>query len=141
MDLAFAEAIFDNYASYMVNIDRDQIIARHIETPLDHNNHSMNMMNGDIFGIGNTAGQLLGRRPRPNCHNVRSRELAGYICRAAFSIPAGRSTLAGERPRCKWRSIWASTSNLSSKPIEAGTRKGGADESIQRRLRSHIGRR
>jgi phytoene dehydrogenase-like protein len=63
---AFADAILEKYAANMTNIDSSKIIARHIESPLDHHNHSMNMMHGDIFGVGTTAGQLMRRRPTPD---------------------------------------------------------------------------
>ena len=79
---AYADAIFENYRSFTLNIDNSKVIARHIETPLDHHRHSMNMYHGDIYGIGTTAGQLLGRRPTPQLARykvpgVKSLYLAG----------------------------------------------------------------
>jgi len=78
----YADAIFENYRSYTLNIDSSKVIARHVETPLDHHRHSTNMYRGEIYGIGTTGGQLLGRRPIPQLSQykvpgVQSLYLAG----------------------------------------------------------------
>ena len=59
----FADVIWEDFKSYCTNMGDSKIIARHIELPLEHHVHSASTMNGDISGIGTTAGQLLGSRP------------------------------------------------------------------------------
>ena len=92
---AFADAILENYASYMHNINSDQIIARYIETPLDHHRHSMNMMKGDIFGIGSTAGQLLGRRPTPELAQYTVPGVGGLYLAGCVQHPGGTVNFGG----------------------------------------------
>lgn len=92
---AYADAIFDDYSSYMVNVDRSTIIARHIETPLDHHRHSASMLNGDIFGIGSTAGQLLGRRPTPELAQYKVPGISSFYLAGPFMHPGGTVTFGG----------------------------------------------
>jgi phytoene dehydrogenase-like protein len=92
---AFADAILETYSKYMLNIDSDAIIARHIETPLDHHRHSMNMMNGDIFGIGSTAGQLLGRRPTPELAQYKVPGIGGLYLSGCVQHPGGTVNFGG----------------------------------------------
>ena len=92
---AFADAILANYAKYMTNIDSSKIIARHIETPLDHHNHSMNMMHGDIFGIGSTAGQLMGRRPTPELAQYKVPGVTSLYLAGPCQHPGGTVTFGG----------------------------------------------
>ena len=61
----YADAIWEEFKLYFNNLDDSKIVARLIETPLDHHRHSASLMHGDIFGIGTQLGQLLGRRPTP----------------------------------------------------------------------------
>lgn len=92
---AFADAILETYQKYAENIDSNNIIARHIETPLDHHNHSMNMMNGDIFGIGTTAGQLMGRRPTPELAQYRVPGLDSLYLAGPAQHPGGTVNFGG----------------------------------------------
>lgn len=92
---AYADAIFDVWASYMENVSRDAIIARHIETPLEHHQHSMNMMNGDIFGIGSTSGQLLGRRPTPELAQYKVPGIGGLYLSGCVQHPGGTVNFGG----------------------------------------------
>ncbi len=76
-------------------MDDSKIIARHIESPLEHHHHSRNMMNGDIFGIGTTAGQLLGRRPIPELANYRIPGLEALYLAGPSQHPGGTVTFGG----------------------------------------------
>ncbi|KPF81124.1 hypothetical protein IP78_05610 [Brevundimonas sp. AAP58] len=92
---AYADRILDEYLKHVTNIDSSKIIARHIETPLDHHNHSASMMNGDIFGIGSTMGQLLGRRPTPELAQYRVPGFKGLYLSGPFMHPGGTVTFGG----------------------------------------------
>jgi len=92
---AFADAIFETYKQYTTNIDSSKIIARHIETPLEHHHHSMNMMHGDIFGIGTTVGQLLGRRPTPELAQFKVPGITSLYLVGPTQHPGGTVTFGG----------------------------------------------
>ncbi len=91
----FADAIYEKYRSFTTNIDNSKIIARHIETPLDHHRHSMNMYRGDIFGIGTTSGQLLGRRPTPQLSQYKVPEISSLYLAGPTQHPGGTVTFGG----------------------------------------------
>ncbi|MEQ8836305.1 MAG: NAD(P)/FAD-dependent oxidoreductase [Lacipirellulaceae bacterium] len=92
---AFADAILENYQQFTTNIDSSKVIARHIETPLDHHKHSMNMMNGDIFGIGTSTGQLLGRRPTPELAQYKVPGISSLYLVGPTQHPGGTVTFGG----------------------------------------------
>jgi phytoene dehydrogenase-like protein len=92
---AFADSILETYSKYVTNVNEDAIIARHIETPYDHHLHSMNMMNGDIFGIGSTAGQLLGRRPTPELAQYKVPGIGGLYLSGCVQHPGGTVNFGG----------------------------------------------
>lgn len=91
----FADAIWEDFKSYTTNMDDSKIIARHIESPLEHHNHSMNMMAGDIFGIGTTAGQLLGRRPTPELARYKVPGIDKLYLVGPMQHPGGTVTFGG----------------------------------------------
>jgi phytoene dehydrogenase-like protein len=91
----FADAIWEDFKSYCTNMDDSKIIARHIESPLEHHRHSHSMMNGDIFGIGTTAGQLLGRRPLQELAQYRIPGLEALYLVGPFMHPGGTVTFGG----------------------------------------------
>lgn len=92
---AYADLILKEYRKYATNITSDNIIARHIETPLDHHRHSMNMMHGDIFGIGTTIGQLMGRRPTPELAQYNVPGIGGLYLAGPTQHPGGTVTFGG----------------------------------------------
>jgi phytoene dehydrogenase-like protein len=92
---SYANAIWEDFKSYCTNIDDSKIIARHIESPLEHHNHSNSMMNGDIFGLGTTAGQLLGRRPIQELAQYRIPGLESLYLIGPFMHPGGTVTFGG----------------------------------------------
>lgn len=92
---AVGERIFREFASYTTNINESQILAWHIESPLDHHRHSGSMVNGDIFGIGSTAGQMLARRPIPPLAQYRVPGVQGLYLAGPFMHPGGTVTLGG----------------------------------------------
>jgi len=92
---AFADAILETYRKFTTNIDSSKVIARHIETPLDHHRHSMNMMRGDIFGIGTTIGQLLGRRPTPELAQYKVPGISSLYLAGPAQHPGGTVNFGG----------------------------------------------
>jgi len=92
---AFAEAIWEEFKSYCTNMDDSKIIARHVESPLEHHLHSRSMMNGDIFGLGTTAGQLLGRRPIQELAQFKVPGLEALYLVGPFMHPGGTVTFGG----------------------------------------------
>ncbi|NIB38855.1 NAD(P)/FAD-dependent oxidoreductase [Pseudomaricurvus alkylphenolicus] len=91
----FADAVLENYKQYTTNIDSSKIIARHIETPLEHHRHSMNMMHGDIYGIGTTVGQLMGRRPTPELSQYQVPGISSLYLAGPIQHPGGTVTFGG----------------------------------------------
>lgn len=103
---AFADAILENYTQYTTNIDSSKIIARHIETPLEHHHHSMNMMHGDIYGIGTTFGQLLGRRPTPELSQYKVPGISSLYLVGPTQHPGGTVTLGGRATAMRMAMDW-----------------------------------
>lgn len=102
----FADAIWETFKSYCSNMDDSKIIARHIETPLDHHLHSNNMMHGDIFGIGTTAGQLLGRRPLVELAHYKIPGLEHLYLAGPTQHPGGTVTFGGRATAMKMMMDW-----------------------------------
>jgi len=102
----FADAIWETFKSYCTNIDDSKIIARHIESPLEHHRHSHSMVNGDIFGIGMTAGQLLGRRPIPELAQYRVPGLDALYLVGPFMHPGGTVNFGGRAVAMKMMMDW-----------------------------------
>ena len=84
----WCDAIYDEMCRYTTNLDRNSILGAVRETPLDHHRHSASMKHGDIFGIGTTISQFMGRRPYPSWRNTLSRECRACTWPARFSTPA-----------------------------------------------------
>ena len=101
-----ADMIFDELSRYTVNIDRSKVIARHVETPLDHHRHSKSMRQGDIFGIGMYVSQMFGRRPIPELAQYRVPGLDGFYLCGPFMHPGGTVTLGGRATAMKMLMDW-----------------------------------
>ena len=103
---AYADAIWEEFKSYTTNMDDSKIIARHIESPLEHHEHSMNMMSGDIFGIGTTIGQMLGRRPIPELAQFRVPGIEALYLVGPTQHPGGTVTFGGRATAVKMMMDW-----------------------------------
>lgn len=101
-----ADAIYDEMCKYTTNMDRSKIIARHVETPLEHHRHSASMKNGDIFGIGTFTSQFFGRRPIPELAQYRVPGLEGFYLCGPFQHPGGSVTLGGRATAMKMMMDW-----------------------------------
>jgi phytoene dehydrogenase-like protein len=102
----FADAIWEDFKSYCTNMDDSKIIARHIESPLEHHRHSASMVNGDIFGIGTTAGQMLGRRPLAELAQYRIPGIEALYLSGPFQHPGGTVTFGGRATALKMMMDW-----------------------------------
>lgn len=103
---AFADAIWEDFKSYCANMDDSKIIARHIETPPDHHHHSNSMMRGDIFGIGTTSGQLMGRRPIAELAQFKVPGLDALYLVGCAQHPGGTVTFGGRATAMKMMMDW-----------------------------------
>jgi phytoene dehydrogenase-like protein len=101
-----ADLIFDEFCKYTTNMNRSKIIARHVETPLDHHRHSLSMKNGDIFGIGMFVSQMFGRRPTPELAQYRVPGVDGLYLAGPFMHPGGTVTLGGRATAMKMLMDW-----------------------------------
>ena len=101
-----ADAVFEEFCSYTTNMDKSKVIARHVETPLDHHRHSRSMKNGDIFGCGSFTSQFMGRRPTPELAQFRVPGLNSFYLVGPFMHPGGTVTLGGRATAMKMLMDW-----------------------------------
>ncbi|MCY4426739.1 MAG: NAD(P)/FAD-dependent oxidoreductase [Halieaceae bacterium] len=97
----FADAIWDEFKRYAPNMDDSKVIARHIESPLEHHRHSASMVNGDIYGIGTTAGQIMGRRPTKDLADYTVPNIDGLYLVGPFMHPGGTVNFGGRATAIK----------------------------------------
>lgn len=102
----YADAIWENFKSYTTNIDDSKVIARHIESPLEHHEHSASMMTGDIFGIGTTMGQNMGRRPIVELAQYTVPGLESLYLVGPFMHPGGTVNFGGRATAMKMMMDW-----------------------------------
>jgi phytoene dehydrogenase-like protein len=102
----WCDAIYDEMCKYTTNLSRDNIIGTYRETPLDHHRHSASMKNGDIFGIGTTMAQFMGRRPIPELAQYKVPGLDGFYLSGPFMHPGGAVTLGGRATAMKMMMDW-----------------------------------
>ena len=101
-----ADAVFEEFCSYTTNMDKSKVIARHVESPLDHHRHSRSMKNGDIFGIAQSTAQLMGRRPTPELAQYKVPGLENFYLVGPFMHPGGTVTLGGRATAMKMVMDW-----------------------------------
>jgi phytoene dehydrogenase-like protein len=82
------------------------VIARIVETPLDHHRHSRSMKQGDIFGCGAFNSQFMGRRPTPELAQYRVPRLGGFYLSGPFMHPGGGVTLGGRATAMRMLMDW-----------------------------------
>ena len=102
----FADAIWEDFKSYTTNMDDSKIIARHVESPLDMHNHTASMMNGDIFGIGHSFGQMMGRRPIAELSQYTIPGLDALYLSGPFMHPGGAISFGGRIVAMKMMMDW-----------------------------------
>ena len=101
-----ADAVFEEFCSYTTNMDKSKVIARHVETPLDHHRWSRSMKNGDIFGCGSFTSQFMGRRPIPELAQYKVPGLEGFYLAGPFMHPGGTVTLGGRATAMRMLMDW-----------------------------------
>ncbi|MFA5523788.1 MAG: NAD(P)/FAD-dependent oxidoreductase [Tissierellales bacterium] len=102
----WCDAIYDEMCKYTTNLSRDNIIGAYRETPLDHHRHSAGMKNGDIFGVGTTLSQFMGRRPIPELGQYKVPGLDGFYLAGPTQHPGGTVTLGGRATAMKMMMDW-----------------------------------
>ncbi|WP_336971375.1 NAD(P)/FAD-dependent oxidoreductase [Sphingobium aromaticiconvertens] len=60
-----ADRLLDFFRKFTTNMSSDNIIARHVDSPLDYERSTPSFRRGDVSGIGRYLYQFLGRRPTP----------------------------------------------------------------------------
>lgn len=101
-----ADAVFEEFCSYTTNMDKSKVIARHVESPLDHHRHSRSMKHGDIFGCGSFTSQFMGRRPNPELAQFRVPGLEAFYLVGPFMHPGGTVTLGGRATAMRMLMDW-----------------------------------
>ncbi|MFA5633110.1 MAG: NAD(P)/FAD-dependent oxidoreductase [Porticoccaceae bacterium] len=102
----WCNAIYDEMCKYTTNLSRANIIGAYRESPLDHHRHSANMKYGDIFGIGTTLSQFMGRRPIPELGQYKIPGLDGFYLSGPTQHPGGAVTLGGRATAMKMMMDW-----------------------------------
>lgn len=102
----WCDAIYDEMCKYTTNLSRANIIGTFRETPLDHHRHSAGMKHGDIFGIGTTLSQFMGRRPIPELGQYKVPGLEGFYLAGPTQHPGGTVTLGGRATAMKMMMDW-----------------------------------
>ena len=84
-----ADWMLASYREYADNIGPENILGRHISTPLDNERTTLSFQKGDISGIGRYLYQFLGRRPTPELSQYAVPGVQGlYLC-GPFMHPGG----------------------------------------------------
>ena len=92
-----ADKVMEWLAQYAPNLSGDNILARHVDSPLDMVRHSPSFQRGDLTGSAMYLYQMMGMRPTPELSNYRVPGADGlYLCGPAMH-PGGGIT-GGGRP-------------------------------------------
>lgn len=84
-----ADWMLAGYRDYADNIGDENILGRHISTPLDNERTTLSFQKGDISGIGRYLYQFLGRRPTPELSQYAVPGIENlYLC-GPFMHPGG----------------------------------------------------
>lgn len=93
----FADWMLEGLRRYTTNMDDDNIIARHVASPLETHRHSPSFRNGEPFGAAMTPRQFMAERPTPQLGQYRVPGVEGlYLCGPA-QHPGG-GCIGGGRP-------------------------------------------
>ncbi|WP_218396503.1 phytoene desaturase family protein [Alteromonas lipotrueae] len=93
---AIADEALAQYRKFYDGIDDDNIIARHIGSPMDHQRYSPNsFLNGDIHGAANPFYQSMGHRPTPDLGDFRVPEVESLYLVGPAMHPGGGVTGGG----------------------------------------------
>ncbi len=84
-----ADWMLDGFRKYTSNMGAENIIARHVASPLDYERTSLSFQRGDISGIGRYLYQFLGRRPTPELSRYAVPGIEGLYLAGPFMHPGG----------------------------------------------------
>lgn len=89
-----ADWMLEDFRNYTSNMGDENILARHVQSPLDHERSSLSFRKGDIMGIGQYLYQFVGRRPIPalsqySVPGVESLYLAGPFMHPGGGVNGG----------------------------------------------------
>ena len=82
-------------ARYAPNLSGGNILARHVDSPLDMARHSPSFRLGDVVGIAMYLYQFFGRRPTPELSQYRVPGAKGLYLSGPFMHPGGGITGGG----------------------------------------------
>lgn len=84
-----ADWMMERLARYAPNLGGGNVMARHVDTPLDMARHSPSFHRGDVVGTAMFIYQFFGRRPTPDLGQYRVPGATGlYLC-GPFMHPGG----------------------------------------------------
>ena len=92
---ARADWMMERLARYAPNVSGDNILARHVDSPLDMSRHTPSMRYGDTVGIAMYIYQFFGRRPTPELSQYRVPGAKGLYLSGPFMHPGGGLTGGG----------------------------------------------
>ena len=81
--------IVDEFGKYTTNMGPENIIARSVQTPLDHERYSMGYVRGDVMGCGQYFFQSMGHRPTPELAQYAVPGVDGLYLAGPFMHPGG----------------------------------------------------
>jgi phytoene dehydrogenase-like protein len=84
-----ADWMLEGYRRHTSNMEADNIIGRHVSSPLDAERTSASFQQGDISGIGRYLYQFLGRRPTPELSQYAVPGVQGLYLSGPFMHPGG----------------------------------------------------
>lgn len=90
-----ADRMLATLREHTENMGDENIIARHIASPVDIEAASLSFRRGDIMGIGQYLYQFLGRRPLPEFADYTVPGLDGFYLVGPFMHPGGGVTGGG----------------------------------------------
>jgi phytoene dehydrogenase-like protein len=92
-----ADWLLEDLKKYADNMGPENIIARHVDSPLDHARHSDSFQRGRVFGIAAYLHQSMGRRPTPELAQYAVPGADGLYLTGPFMHPGG-GVIGGGRP-------------------------------------------
>lgn len=92
---ARADWMMERVARYAPNLGGDNILARHVDSPLDMYRHTPSLRYGDNVGIAMYLYQFFGRRPTPALAQYRVPGAEGLYLSGPFMHPGGGLTGGG----------------------------------------------
>lgn len=90
-----ADWVMGRLARYAPNVSGDNILARHVDSPLDMSRHSPSFRYGDVVGVAMFIYQFFARRPTPDLAQYRVPGAEGLYLSGPFMHPGGGITGGG----------------------------------------------